>query len=265
MDTPIESSRVSRRAVLLGALSLVWTPWGCRAQGAPTDRELGLPPQDSQDSVPIDAAYTDSVDALCDVLLPAEHDEAGTVVRPGAREARADRVLDADGFVTLAVALGLVPIVPEAARLAIGGSGDTLRSFLGAGLDALAALEVPLTSFRDLPRGAQERIVVRALDDERLRPAVLLVRTACMAAYCGGIESDVGLRELGFPPFEDHAEGLAVSGYPRLADGSRLVDAASEDLAALGDRLDDYSYRRRPAATPGDDPSLVLDANGDLL
>ena len=40
------------------------------------------------------------------------------------------------------------------------------------------------------------------------------------------------------------------SGYPRtLPDGT----------------IDDYTDNRAPAATPGDDLSLVLDARGDLL
>ena len=49
-----------------------------------------------------------------------------------------------------------------------------------------------------------------------------VVRSACFVAYLGAAYSDVGLREIGFPPFENLADGLAVSGYPRTRTG-RLI------------------------------------------
>ena len=260
------SPRISRRAALLGGLSLAFGGSACAPRSEGTHRDFALPDEHAQFGAPTPVLYSDSVDALCDVLLPAEHDDDGVLTSPGAREARVDQVLGASSFVTLAVALGYVPALPDAAVTAIGATGDTLRTFLGAGLDALAQLERPLTEYRDLPREAQERLAAHAFDDDRLRPAMLLVRTACLAAYAGGIASDVGLRELGFPPFEDRAAGLAVSGYPRTPDG-RLIDASTEDLrklAAAGE-LDDYSYRTRPATAAGVDVSTLLDARGDLL
>ena len=57
----------------------------------------------------------------------------------------------------------------------------------------------------------------------------------------------------------------AVSGYPRTRSG-RTVDAAHENLAQLAAAhdLDDYTFNLAPAPTPGDDLTLLIDANGDL-
>jgi hypothetical protein len=88
---------------------------------------------------------------------------------------------------------------------------------------------------------------------------------AAFLAWLGAVRSDIGLVAIGYPPFENHADGLAVSGYPRTTDG-RLVDAEAEDLAALAasGELDDYTYNQVPAATAGVDLDDVLDARGDL-
>jgi hypothetical protein len=94
---------------------------------------------------------------------------------------------------------------------------------------------------------------------------MLVLRAACFTSFLGAIDSDAGLRAVGFPAFEDMAAGIAVSGYPRTRDG-RLIDAETEDLDALAraGELDDYTYNLQPEPTPGDDLSLVINADGDL-
>jgi hypothetical protein len=260
------SAVVSRRSMLLTLIAGVaaTSALGC-SEDRPS-RSLALPREIPGDGAPEATAFSDALDAVADVLVPAARSvEDGRLV-PGAREARVDRVLDIGRFAPLAVALGFIPTLPEVATAAITASGDAFRAALGAELDALAALEQPLTPFKDLPRARQEVIVMRAFDDDRLALSLLLVRAACMAAYAGGIASDVGMQEMGFPPFEDLADGLAVSGYPRTRSDGRLLDPARDNLAAIAAKgdLDDYTYNEAPAVTPGDDLSLHLDAFGDL-
>jgi hypothetical protein len=207
----------------------------------------------------------DNVDALLDVLLPAETDASGNVTSPGAREVEADRVLRLDTFVPLAMAAGFLPPLPDHVTRGFATEGAA-REALNLDLDALASLERPLTAFRDLPRDLQQRVLDAALANDAHRPAILVVRAAALAAWLGALYSDKGLCEIGFPAFENFEDGLAVSGYPRTKSG-RLVDAAKEDLAALAAKgdLDDYTYARAPLPTPSDDLSRVIDANGDLV
>jgi hypothetical protein len=194
--------------------------------------------------------YADDVDALCDVLLPTELDASGKVVSPGAREADVDGALRIEDFVAIATAQGLVPPLPEADVARLSGAADAFRAALNVELAALATRHRPLTSFRDLPRATQEQIVVDAFDDDVQRPLVIVARAACFVAFLGAVTNDVGLRAVGFPPFESFADGLAVSGYPRKN--------------AKG-QLDDYTYNRAPAPTPAEDLTRILDAAGDLL
>lgn len=210
--------------------------------------------------------HADDVAALCDVLLPTERDRTGAIVSPGAAEANVDGVLRIQDFVALAIAQGLLPALPDSfvARFSVAAEG--FRAAANAELAALASRHRPLTAFRDLSRALQETIVRDAFEDDAQKPLLVVLRAATMLAYLGAVTNDVGLRAVGFPPFESFADGLAVSGYPRTKSG-RLVDATKEDLAALareGD-LDDYTYNRAPAATPGDPLATILDAAGDLL
>jgi hypothetical protein len=259
---------VSRRTALLQLLGIGFaatTSFACSTE-EPLSRPLELPRQRPAGEAPEQARWVDALDALADLLVPAEIDAAQRIVVAGAREAKVDRVLDASRFAPLAVALGFVPVLPPIVTTALGATGDTFREALNVELDALAAIERPLTPFAELPGELREKIVVRALDDDELRPSILLVRAACLAAYLGGIASDVGMVAVGLPAYEDHADGLASSGYPRRVSDGALLDPEVDDLAALAadDELDDYTYNEAPLATPGDDLALVLDANGDL-
>ena len=212
------------------------------------------------------AGYSDNLDALADVLLPAERDASGKVTSVGAREAGVDHVMRVASFVPLAQAQGLLPSFSDAVMTRLEDLDGVFRAQLNAALDVAALVQKPLTAFRDLPRALQEAAVDQAFADPAQKPALLVVRAACLTAYLGAVQSDAGLRDVGFPAFENFADGLAVSGYPRTKKG-RLVDAKTESLEQLdanGD-LDDYTYNREPEPTPGDDLSLVLDANGDLL
>ncbi len=242
-------SRRQTLAAMLGGLGVsVVGDLGCGDSGgewAPPAPSLPKEIPETGGRVPSSLRYADNVDALCDVLIPAERDHVGQIVSPGARETSPGKILRIEGLEEL---------------------GDAFRVVLNGDLDALALLQRPLTPFRDLPRKLQEAVVRNAFADPARRPAMLVMRAACFTAYLGAASSDVGLRAIGYPPFENFADGLAVSGYPRTRSG-RLIDASTEDLAALeaaGD-LDDYTYNRAPAPTPGDDLLGVLDTDGDLL
>ncbi len=252
----------SRRQTLTALLGA--GVWACRPATQPED-PAHLPPQLPIEPAPERPAFFDNVDALFDVLVPVERDAQGRLVSPGAREARADRVLQTERFVRLAMRQGLLPVLPEPVVDALADLSGQVRATVNRQLDALATQERPLTAWRELSRGAQEKLLAQALEDPAMRPALTVLRAACFVGYLGAVASDVGLRAVGFPAFERFEEGIAVSGYPRTRDG-RLVDPAKESLAALAaaGQLDDYTYNRAPAPTPGDDLSLVLDANGDL-
>ena len=261
------SPRMTRRSALEALVGLGLVAAGCRPRAADDANapSPSLPPETGSGPV-APSAYSDAVDALSDVLLPAERDGAGKVLSVGAREAGAHEVLRAASFVPLAQAQGLLPPLPDSVMTRLADLDGAFRDALNAALDAAALLQKPLTKFQNLPRALQEAAVDQAFADPAQKPALLVVRAACLTAYLGAVQNDAGLQDVGFPPFESFADGLAVSGYPRTKAG-RLVDAATEDLAALaasGD-LDDYTYNREPEPTPGDDLSSVLDANGDLL
>lgn len=241
---------------------------GCGTSTGRAPPSPALPPETPGEgsAAPSREAYADNVDALCDVILPAESDAAGKITSPGAREAGADKVLRIDTFVPLAIAQGFLPALSDLELSGLRDLAGTFRSTLNASLDLLAIRERPLTAFRNLPRGMQEAVVARAFADPAHRAAMLVVRAACFTAYLGAAFSDVGLQAVGFPPFESFDDGLAVSGYPRTRSG-RKIDAATEDLKKLAaeGNLDDYTYNRAPSPTTGDDLSKILDANGDLV
>ena len=198
----------------------------------------------------VETPYTDATDALWDVLLPSEL--VGGQVLPGAREAGVDDVLAGDNLLRAAMDLGLVPRLPEATLALYDDFAGRARGFLNTTLDTLAAAERPLIGFARLTSAQRDVVVARALDlggwDDRTSPPLVAARAACWLAFLGAVTSDVGLQAIGFPPFEDFAAGLAVSGYPRMTNG----------------KLDDYTYNRAPAATVGDDLSMIVDQNGDL-
>gem|GEM_PF-2427015 len=261
-ETP---TRISRRSAieLLFGLSVAFG-LGCGKDDAPAPAFV-LPAQSPRGEVPERSVYADNVDALVDVLVPAERDAKGRLVAAGARETGASDVLGVEDFVALAATQGLVTSLSDEAIERLGATGRGLRVLLDAELDVLASRRRPRTAFRDLPRAEQESVVAEAFDDPAHRPALLLVRAAAFVAYLGGGRSDAGLRALGFPPFEDFENGIAVSGYPRTRSGRR-VDVTKEDLRALAAKgdLDDYTYDREPRMTPGDPLATALDAGGDL-
>jgi len=233
---------ISRREALGSLAALLASLTACGSAAESEKQPNSRSPEGSD--LPPEAAFSDNVDALFDVLIPAERDAKGKLVSPGAREAGANEVLALDRFAALAVALGLVPQIDAAGVARLEELGGLLRTTLDAQLDVLATVERPGTRFRDLPRTAQERIVARALP---LDPLMQVVRAAAFTAYLGAVTSDVGHVAIGYPAFERLADGLAVSGYPRKVDG----------------KIDDYTYNALPAGANAD-LSLLLDANGDL-
>ena len=256
--------KLSRRQTLLSLLGAGFA-LRCVPDSSLLPVRPRLPEQNPSTVLEPDSVYSDSVDALFDVLLPAERDGAGKLVSPGAREANADRLLRTSNFVRLALAQGLIPVLPEAAIASLSDLAGAVRTSLNRQLDALALVEKPLTPFHKLPRARQEAVVERALADDALKPVMRVMRSVAFGAYLGAGPSDAGLRAIGFPAFESVADARAVSGYPRTRAG-RIVDVAHENLAALAaaGELDDYTFNLAPAPTPGDDLSLILDANGDL-
>ncbi len=256
---------LSRRESLLAFAVALATGCAPRSENGfvPKDWE---PRSSDADAIDTDLTFADSVDAAFETILPAERDAQGRVVVPGAREAGADRVLSTEGFGLYALAQGFVPGLPDRVVSLLERAGDAFRIAANAELDALAALRRPLVAFRDLPADLREEVLAGAFDDPARKGTVLVLRAAVFAAYLGAITSDVGLRAVGFPKFEDWSAHLAVSGYPRTKKDGRLLDPAKDDLAAIAQKgdLDDYTYALAPEPTPGDDLSLVLDANGDL-
>lgn len=263
---PYSLRAISRRHALaflaeLGALPLISACSGDGERPPPPDWVVDEPPSSG---API-PAFADAVDALLDVMLPAERGPDGALLSPGALEAGANGLLALDDFARLAAARGLLaPLSDDVLALLAQGS-VAFRATLAAELDLLATWQRPLSGFRDLPRHLQEAAVDDGMGDDALRPLLEVARVAAFLAWLGAVRSDVGLVAIGYPPFEDHADGLAVSGYPRTTDG-RLVDAETEDLGALAasGELDDYTYNQAPTPTAGLDLDDVLDARGDL-
>lgn len=264
---PILVSRRRALELIAAATSIVAlapATTGCSSSDETRTPDLPLPSQNPDGEVGDRPAYADAVDALADVLLPADRDARGAVVVPGARECGVDDVLKIEELAALATVHGFVVLSTEdLAR--IEGASRSLRELANGALDAIASRHRPLARFRDLPRAVQESMVEEALADPAAKPLVLLVRAACFVAFLGGTSSDAGLRALGFPPFEDPEKGIRVSGYPRTK-GGRRIDPGKENLAGLAaaGELDDYTFNREPAPTPGDPLATALDANGDL-
>ncbi len=238
---------------------------GCELPPAPAVPQAKLPEQVPSSEVDKRGVYSDSVDALFDVLVPTERDPSGKVIVAGARDTGVDEVLRTESFLQLAIAQGLVKPISDELVKAFDDLSGAVRTMLNRRLDALASLEKPLAAFHELPPSLQTTLVARLFDDDAARPLLRVMRAVAFVAFLGAVESDLGLRALGFPPFEDLAGGRAVSGYPRTRAG-RLIDPATENLAALAaaGELDDYSFNRAPLATAGDDLSAVLDATGEL-
>ncbi len=196
------------------------------------------------------AAVAANIEAAMDVILPAEFNDRGELVSPGAVEAGAWTVMQLDRLVPLARAQGLLPELPDWIDEDSAALDATTQALISSELDRMAADYALLTPFRDLPRAHQEAAVADAFVDPDRAPLMELLRGVCFLAFLGAVVSDVGLQDLGYPPFEDFDDGLAVSGYPR-------IDADGE--------VDDYTYNLEPQPSPEDDLSGVLDASGDLI
>ena len=225
----VSITRRQSLAALLASFGVACAPPSVGSNGG--TRNERVDPRADEDLLDDDVTFEDSVDAAFETLLPAERDASGTVTVPGAREAGAGRVLETEGFGLFALAQGFVPKVSERALAIIEQTGPALRAALNAELDVLASAKRPLVAFAHLPAKLREEILGAVLDDPTRAGPMLLVRAACFTAYLGAVTSDVGLRAVGFPPFEDFAKGRAVSGYPRTRSG-RLVDAAWPALLA---------------------------------
>jgi len=208
-----------------------------------------------------------NVRALMDILLPAEFNDAGAMTSPGAVASGAFDVLSFDQFVPLAQAQGLLgPLPPGFAEDADELDGF-LVEFLGTELDQMAGDVRALTPFHQLSRLEQHDLVRDAYDDPLRYPIVEFVRGICFLAYLGAVTSDIGLVDVGYPPFDDFGAGVANRGYPRRKTTQAPIDTEAEDietLRALGD-VDDYTFNEVPLPTPQDDLSTVIDAFGDLL
>jgi hypothetical protein len=253
---------MTRREAIGAIFALSAVVSGCvRAAPEETVGTKTSPPSDPGD-LSNNVSYEDNVDALLDVFLPADRDATGVVTSPGARELQAGRLFGDSTFIDLATGLGLLPAlksdVVQAATAAEGG----LRTTINALLDVRAAKVSPLTKFSDLTRGDQLSVIDDAYGDDTVKPLLDIVRVIAFVGYLGALYADDGLVAIGFPHYEDFANGIAVSGYPRTTDG-RLIDATTEDLGALAasGKLDDYTYNATPAAFS---VALGLDANGDL-
>lgn len=189
---------------LLAAVSACASPSDGAGGSLPAlpDQKGDAPPKES----------TDDVDALLDTLLP------------GALDAGVHDVLANEDFGRIAFERGFIPIEPP--------KFESVRDVINADL---ARLAFPLARFADHPRAMREQLVDQAMIDQ---PIFQVMRAACFFAWLGGFTNDKGLVEIGFPPYENLADGLAVSGYSS----------------------DEYSYDRTPVASI----DLGLDPNGDL-
>ncbi|MFT3836038.1 MAG: hypothetical protein QM723_03450 [Myxococcaceae bacterium] len=224
---------LSRREILAVALAIA----GCRARPMPGN-PAKLPDQLPGDPPP-DERFSDSVDALFDVLLPAELDADGALLSVGARETGADQVMETQSLVKLLIAQGLIGPLEENVIAALDDLRVTARASLNVQLDLLAQQERPDTAFRHLSRPLQEKVVQRAFDDDAMKPVMQVLRAVCFVGWLGGTDDDRGLRELGFPAFAQPGQ-LESSGFS------------------------DYSFDRDPGVTPGDDLSAVMTSTGDL-
>jgi hypothetical protein len=224
---------LSRREILVVALAIA----ACRPPprvSSPSQR-----PDEIPGDPPPDERFSDSVDALFDVLLPAELDGNGALLSAGARETGADTVMETQSLVQLLIAQGLIGPLTADEIAAFDDLRGAARAGLNAQLDLLAEEEQPNTAFRHLSRPLQEKIVQRAFDDDAMKPLMQVLRTVCFVGWLGGTDDDRGLRELGFPAFEQPGQ-LESHGFS------------------------DYSFDRAPEATPGDDLSAVMTPTGDL-
>lgn len=226
----------------LGGFACMPPPRPRRLETDPEPPKTGLPTLEP-------LIYQSNLQALMDTLWPATRDAEGQVLSPGALEVQAERVLRLDRFLLLAQAQGLLPGVSYDAVSDQAGFDEALSRFLELDLEALAQLQRPLTSFRELPLTHRERAIEAGYRDPVQAPLLTFVHAACVIAYYGAVYSDRGLVAIGFPEFEDLPDGLAVSGYPRtLSDG----------------RVQDYTFNQSPMPTPGDPLEAVLDEGGDL-
>jgi hypothetical protein len=259
------SFTLTRRESLqtLAALLVPMVSAACASKPA-GPQDLTLPNENPSSELPDRGAYADSVDALFDVFIPAERNADGVVVTAGAREVYADTLLETKNFAALALALGFLPRSAAEFAKSVQGVAGAFRTSMNTALDGRAQVEKPLSTFKDLSRTAQERVVSAMFDDAAAKPGLQVLRAAAFAGFLGATRSDLGLRSLGFPAFENIDDSLACSGYPRTKTG-RLIDVAKENLAALeraGD-LDDYTYNKAPLASAS--LAGILNAEGDLL
>ncbi len=211
-----------------------------------------------------------NIKQLMDLLLPSAgarltQDNTNVPSSRGALDAEAYQLLAIGEFLPTARALGFIRSVPREIETLSVGFDDALRQIISTDLDALTARDFPGSTFLSLTRPGQEAVVEAGFAEPFTRPAMVYVRAVSFAAYLGAIRNDVGLIEIGFPPFENFAAGVAVRGYPRTYDG-RLIDLATEDLRELArlDLLDDYTYNREPSTAGTEDLPEVLNADGDF-
>ncbi|MEQ8277569.1 MAG: hypothetical protein RMA76_35290 [Deltaproteobacteria bacterium] len=261
-------TRFSRREVMqvLGLLGL-GAACGVRTEEPPPGKFDALDPENYTYREVEELTQAEATLRVAfDVLLPSERDASGSVVSPGANDVDTLAMLALANFVPAARELNLLPVLPAVLDRTPEAFDDAVRLVLAADLDALAFDQRPFTAFRRLPRDLQEAAIDEGFEDPERAVGLTFLRAACFLAWLGGGESKAGLVAIGFPPFEDPAANIAIRGYPRTTDG-RLVDAETEDLGALAAAgvLDDYTFNRTPAPTPGEDLATLLDANGDLL
>jgi len=193
-----------------------------------------------------DGKITKTIKALMDVILPAEYDDSGALVSPGAVECNAYQAIQLKNFIPALMGIGLISEPPTWIVESMSVLDSAFRLAIYADLKRRTGLR---KSFIDLSREKQTEIVAEAFADTGVlgaAPMYLFVRTACMIAFLGGPFTDKGLVAIGHPPYEDFADGLAISGYPRTVDGV----------------VDDYTYNQVPPVG-GDDVSAIMNPDGD--
>ena len=234
----------------------VLPPWPEGPWNEPPDEPIDDPEE----------ATSANIDALMEILIPSDRDEDGAMISPGALDVGARDLLSLATFVPAARAVGLLPEAELEGYEDLEVFGGALEAIVSADLDVMAGQQHLLTPFSGLTKAEQERAVSDAMNDDLMRPLLLVVRAACFIAYLGAVDNDLGLQAIGFPAFVDLDDRVANTGYPRRTDGEPL-DPDSDDLAALDEAglLDDYTYNREPEPTVGDALSDVVDAYGDLI
>jgi hypothetical protein len=145
-----------------------------------------------------------TIKALMNVFLPG----GGS---PGAAEVGAYDALHARTFLPVAVALGLVPPLPDAWKNRLDDIDGLVKDLIVTELGAKTLLRHGLRKFESLPFADQTAIVADAAGGALAR-LYEYVRAATMIAFLSTPFTDEGLVAIGFAPYENFADDLHNSG-----------------------------------------------------